>query len=68
MKQKMTNLGKAGVQTAVITRRDDGYFITHLEGEYSPKVDGESIGEDSRQLEDGNIIQLGNVKMLFTLS
>lgn len=68
LKNNMTNLGKAGVQTAVIARRGDGYFITHLEGEHSPKVDGVPIGEESRQLEDGNVIQLGNVKMQFTLA
>ena len=68
LKNKMTNLGKAGVQTAVIARRGDGYFITHLEGEHSPKVDGIPIGEQSQQLQDGNVIQLGNVKMQFTLA
>ncbi len=68
LKNKMTNLGKAGVQTAVIARRGDGYFITHLEGEHSPKVDGVPIGEHSQQLHDGNVIQLGNVKMQFTLA
>jgi pSer/pThr/pTyr-binding forkhead associated (FHA) protein len=68
LKNKMTNLGKAGVQTAVIARREDGYFLTHLEGEHSPKVDGVPIGDESRRLEDGNIIQLGNVKMQFTLA
>jgi pSer/pThr/pTyr-binding forkhead associated (FHA) protein len=68
LKNKMTNLGKAGVQTAVIARRGDGYFITHLEGEHSPKVDGVPIGDESKQLKDGNVIQLGNVKMQFTLA
>lgn len=68
LKNNMTNLGKAGVQTAVIARRGDGYFITHLEGEHSPKVDGSPIGNDSVQLQDGNTIQLGNIKMQFTLS
>lgn len=68
LKNNMTNLGKAGVQTAVIARRGNGYFITHLEGASPPLVDGRSIGEDSLQLHDGNIIQLGNVKMQFTLA
>ncbi len=67
LKNKMTNLGKAGVQTAVIARRGNGYFLTHLEGEHSPKVDGTPIGDKSLQLQDGNVIQLGNVKMQFTL-
>jgi len=68
LRNNMTNLGKAGVQTAVIARRGDGYFITHLEGAHSPKIDGMPIGDESQQLNDGNVIQLGNVKMQFTLS
>lgn len=68
LKNNLTNIGKSGVQTAVIARRDNGYFITHLEGAHPPKVDGVPIGEESHQLDDGNIIQLGNVKMQFTLS
>lgn len=66
--RNMTNIGKAGVQTAVITRRDEGFFLSHLEGERTPLVDGEPIGEKSRKLNDGNIIQIGNIKMQFTLS
>jgi pSer/pThr/pTyr-binding forkhead associated (FHA) protein len=66
--RNMTNIGKAGVQTAVITRRDEGFFISHLEGERTPLVDGQAIGDKSWKLEDGNVIQIGNVKMQFTLS
>lgn len=66
--RNMTNIGKAGVQTAVIARRDEGFFISHLEGERPPLVDGQPIGEKSWKLEDGNVIQIGNIKMQFTLS
>lgn len=66
--RNMTNIGKAGVQTAVITRRDEGFFLSHLEGDRPPQVDGQSIGDKSWKLEDGNVIQIGNVKMQFTLS
>ena len=51
LKNSITNLGKAGVQTAVIARRGEGYFITHLEGEHSPKVDGSPIGNESTTAE-----------------
>lgn len=66
--RNMTNIGKAGVQTAVIARRDEGFFISHLEGERPPLVDGQPIGDKSWKLEDGNVIQIGNIKMQFTLS
>lgn len=68
LNRNLTNLGKAGVQTAVIARRGDGYFLSHLEGKVPPTVDGDSIGDQSRKLEDGNTIQIGNVKMQFTLA
>ena len=63
----MTNLGKKGVATAVITRRTDGYFISHLEGKYPPLVDDTPIGENSFRLNDGDTIQIGNIKLQFYL-
>ena len=67
LNRKMTNLGKPGVQTAVIARRNDGFFISHLEGEHTPSVGGVAIGDRSWQLNDGDEIQIGNVKMQFYL-
>lgn len=67
LSRNLTNLGKPGVQTAVISHRNDGYFLTHLEGPKPPQVDGQDIGDKTWRLEDGNVIQMGNVKMQFTL-
>jgi pSer/pThr/pTyr-binding forkhead associated (FHA) protein len=67
LNRPMTNLGKPGVATAVITRRDEGYFLSHLEGEKSPLLDDQPIGDQSVMLQDGNIITIGNVKMQFFL-
>ena len=67
LNRKMTNLGKPGVQTAVIARRNDGYFLSHLEGEHPPTVGGIPIGDHSWALGDGDIVQIGNVKMQFYL-
>ncbi len=67
LSRNLTNLGTPGVQTAVIAKRSDGYFLSHLEGEHPPTVDGVSIGNSSWHLQDGNVIQMGNVKMQFYL-
>ena len=67
LSRKMTNLGKPGVQMAVIARRNDGYFLSHLEGENPPTVSGKSIGDHSWALHDGDVVQIGNVKMQFYL-
>ena len=65
--RSMTNIGKPGVATAVITRRHDGYFISHLEGKRPPKVGNKEIGEHSVKLEDGDTITIGNINMQFYL-
>lgn len=65
LNRSMTNLGKPGVATAVITKRGDGYFISHLEGKFPPVVGNESIGDRSIKLTDGDTIKIGNIKMQF---
>lgn len=67
LNRAMTNLGKPGVATAVITRRDEGYFLSHLEGEKPPLLGDQPIGSQSVKLNDGDIITIGNVKMQFFL-
>lgn len=65
--RSMTNIGKPGVATAVITKRGGGYFISHLEGKISPQVDNNDIGEHATELADGATIQIGNIRMQFYL-
>ncbi len=68
LNKSLTNLGKPGVATAVITKRPDGYFISHLEGKRTPKVGSEEIGDQSVKLEDGTVITIGNIQMQFYLA
>ena len=64
----LTTLGKAGVQVAVITRRPQGYFITHVEGEHSPDINGNPIGMQAHLLHDHDVIELAGVKMEYYLA
>jgi len=61
----LTTLGKPGVQVAVLTRRPQGYFITHVEGATRPVVNGESISAAPHALKDHDVIELAGVKMEF---
>ncbi|HUQ75423.1 MAG TPA: FHA domain-containing protein [Burkholderiales bacterium] len=63
----LTTLGKPGVQVAVLTRRPQGYFITHVEGEKRPTVNGQEIGAAPHSLKDHDVIELAGVKMEFFL-
>jgi len=63
----LTTLGKPGVQVAVLTRRPQGYFITHVEGASRPTVNGQQIGAAPHSLKDHDVIELAGIKMEFFL-
>lgn len=67
LSRALTTLGKPGVQIAVITRRPQGYFFTHVEGQDFPLINGLPAGEHSHVLQDRDIIQLAGTQLQFTL-
>jgi pSer/pThr/pTyr-binding forkhead associated (FHA) protein len=67
LKKALITLGRPGVQVAVITRRPQGYFITHVEGKH-PLVNGDTIGAQAHALKDHDVVELAGVKMEFFVS
>ena len=63
----MTTLGKPGVQVAVISRRPQGFFLTHAEGASFPLVNGVALDAQARRLNDHDVIELAGVRMEFLL-
>lgn len=63
--KNLTTLGKPGLQVAVITRRPQGYFITHVEGAKFPIINGKMIDAQAQPLQDHDVIELAGVKMEF---
>lgn len=63
----LTTLGKPGTQVAVISRRPHGYFITHVEGDRFPVVNGETLGKQAHPLADHDVIEIAGIKMEFFL-
>jgi pSer/pThr/pTyr-binding forkhead associated (FHA) protein len=61
----LTTLGKPGVQVAVITKRPQGYFITHVEGANFPILNGKLLDAQAHPLNDHDIVELAGVKMEF---
>jgi len=61
----LTTLGKPGVQVAVVTRRPQGFFITHVEGANKPIVNGKVIELQAHALNDHDVIELAGVKVEF---
>jgi hypothetical protein len=65
LSKPLTTIGRPGVQVAVITHRKQGYFVTHVEGNSFPVVNGESIGSNARLLKFDDIIDLSGTQMVF---
>jgi pSer/pThr/pTyr-binding forkhead associated (FHA) protein len=65
LSKALTTVGKPGVQVAVIAKRPQGFFLTHVEGADFPSVNGKSLDTQAHQLRDHDIIDLAGVKMEF---
>ena len=63
----LTTLGKPGLQVAVIAKRPNGYYITHVEGASFPVVNGQPLDAQARALSDHDVIEIAGVKMEFFL-
>jgi pSer/pThr/pTyr-binding forkhead associated (FHA) protein len=63
----LRTFGVAGRQVAVINRRPTGYFITHVEGRRSARVNGKAIGVKPRPLNVDDVIEVGGQKLQFLL-
>jgi len=67
LNKALTTLGKVGIQVAVITKRPNGYFITHVEGKVFPVINGVASGAQTLALNNHDVIELAGVKMEFYL-
>lgn len=65
LQKTLTTLGKPGTQVAVIARRPHGYFITHVEGNTFPILNGETLDTQAHPLGDHDVIEIAGIKMEF---
>jgi hypothetical protein len=63
----VTRFGREGSMAAMISRREDGYYLCHLEGDESPRVNGRVIEEQARHLQSGDRIRMGGLEFRFFL-
>lgn len=65
LNKALNTLGKLGTQVAVITKRSQTYFITHVEGDNLPLVNSQKIGLQAHALNDQDVIEMAGLKMKF---
>ena len=60
-----TRIGSTDSNLAVIARRNDGYYLSHLNGETSPLVNDQPINESTWKLGNEDHINVGELKVQF---
>ncbi len=67
----LVTLGKPGKQVAAISRRAQGYYLTHIEsdgdGKRYPVVNGKSIGPSAYPLKDEDLLELAGIRLKFSM-
>lgn len=67
LKKALTRLGQEDGCIAIIARRKDGYYVSALQGHEHLKVNHQSIGDQTLQLQHKDIIQIDKTPMQFFL-
>ena len=60
-----TRIGKPDADLAVIAHREDGYFLSHLQGDTMPQINDREIGDQSSKLQNNDFIAVGELKVQF---
>jgi pSer/pThr/pTyr-binding forkhead associated (FHA) protein len=63
----VARFGKPGHRSAVLVRRPQGYFLEHVEGRRTPRVNGQSMGRDAQRVKDGDVIEVADEKFKFAV-
>lgn len=66
LSRAITRVASSG-QSAIITRRPMGYYITHVAGKRRPIVNGKAVGDEAHALENLDQIEVGVEKLQFYL-
>lgn len=66
--KSVTTFGKPGVAVAAITRREENYYVHHLDGTQLSLLNGTSVGQEPVLLRPGDQISLSGTVLQFLSS
>ena len=68
LNKTLTTLGKPGAQVIVITKRANGYFLSQVEGDEQPNINGNPLHTLSYGLKNKDMLEISGIKMEFTFA
>lgn len=60
-----TRIGKPDGNLAVIAHRGDGYYLCHLQGDMTPQINDNDIGDQATRLRNTDSVSVGELKVQF---
>jgi pSer/pThr/pTyr-binding forkhead associated (FHA) protein len=64
----LTTFGKQGGQVIVVTKRANGYFLSQVEGDTTPSINGNAMRPRAYALQNHDILEISGVKMEFLIT
>lgn len=68
LNKTLTTLGKPGSQVIVITKRTNGYFLSQVEGDEHPSINGNPLHVLSYGLKNNDLLEISGIQMEFTFA
>jgi hypothetical protein len=65
LEKAFTRIGKPDGNLAVVTHREDGYHLSHLQGEQATQLNNQAIGDDTCPLQNGDYINVGELRLQY---
>jgi hypothetical protein len=62
LEQANTMLGTAGAETALVVRRNNGFFLARFGGAQPPRLNRKDLGPGTHRLAPRDVIEVGNAK------
>jgi pSer/pThr/pTyr-binding forkhead associated (FHA) protein len=63
----VSTFGKPGVTMIAIAHRRHGYFVSEMESQIHPTINGQRLPPDAVQLIDGDVLELAGTRLEFSL-
>ncbi len=65
LEKAFTRIGRPDGELAVIARREDGYYLSHLQGEQATELNQQAIDDNAHRLQNGDRILVGELQLQY---
>ncbi len=68
LNKPVTTIGSPTVQVIAITQQEQFFYVAHVDGASSPKLNSKVIDKQPQKLSDGDVIDMSGTKLIFVIS